>query len=438
MLTQICLPLFADFSDKNFTTSQLYSWQTLSLIALTALGTIILTGIQPALQLSAFKPANVLQGNYFAEIGGKGGMRKALVIGQFACSAVLIMATLVVLNQLNFVREAKLGFEKEHIFTVMVDNEKLPIFQNELEKNPAILEVTASDHLIYDVGMRIGGTKWEGKNDDLPWQSWSFSAADNFKDFYNLEMAGGRWFRADDPDTSSFLLNETAAKDMKLENPVGKWMEFNGKKGHIIGVVKDFHFRSMHEAIEPLILTNFTERFFRIQIKTTGGNAAKAVAATEKMHREQLPDSYFKYSFVDEEYNKLYTSEAKTGKLFALFAGLAILISCLGIFGLAAFTAQRRTKEIGIRKVLGASFNSLILLLSKDFLKLVGIALFIAIPIAWWSMNDWLNNFAYRIEVEWWVFALTGLALGSIAFLTVSYQSVRAALVNPVESLRSE
>jgi len=438
MLTQICLPIFEEFSGKNFSTAQVYSWQTVFIILATVFVTILLTGVQPAIQLSSFQPAKVLRGNSFSGTTGRGGLRKVLVVGQFVCSAALIMATIVILNQLDYVRKSKLGYEKEHIFTIYTGNEKLPILKAELEKNTAVIDITASDHHIYDVGMRIGGTKWEGKKDDNPWTSWAFTVNENYNDFFGLEMTDGRWFLPGNRDSMSFMINETAAKEMKLKSPVGKWIEYNEVRGVIAGVLKDFHFRPLHEPIEPLILANWSGSFRKLQVKTTGENAAAAIVAAETLFKEHLPNQVFQYNFVDEAYDKLYTNEAKTAQLFTLFSGLAILISCLGIFGLAAFTAQRRNKEIGVRKVLGASLNSIVLLLSKDFLKLIGLALIIAVPIAWVSMNDWLQNFAYRIDIEWWVFVTTGILLGAIAFLTVSYQSVRAALMNPVESLKSE
>ena len=225
---------------------------------------------------------------------------------------------------------------------------------------------------------------------------------------------------------------------MRLESPVGKWIQHGGFRGTIVGVAKDFHFQSLHSAIEPMIFSQNPDWYFVLYVKTTGENAQQAIASTQAAFQKFYPDQVFKYEFLDEQYDDLYKSEARVSSLTGLFTGLALFISCLGLFGLAAFAAVQRTKEIGIRKVLGASVAGITALLSRDFLLLVIIAFVIASPLAYYFMQVWLTDFAYHIDIPWWIFALAaGIAL-LIAFLTVSVQSIKAALADPVKSLRSE
>ena len=400
---------------------------------------ILLSGIQPAIQLSAFKPLEALRGSGFSNVEGREGLRKILVVGQFICSGALIICTLIMLKQLNFVKSEKLGYEREHIFSFYCPEADLSLVKSELQKAPSIRAVTASNNSIVNINSRFGGINYEGKEADHDPYIVPLNVDETFPDFFNLRLTDGRWFRPGNRDTASFILNETAVAKLGIEQPVvGKWMKFNGVKGSIVGVVKDFHFRSLHQEIEQLIVFQRPEWIRRVYVKTTGEQAATAIAAAEKVFVEHEPDALFDYQFLDEAYDNLYKTEVRSGRLLSWFSALVIFISCLGILGLAAYAAERRRKEIGIRKVLGASLGGIITLLSKDFIKLVLVALVIATPIAWYFMNDWLSNFAYRINMPWYIFGLAGLGAIAIAFLTVSLQSLKAAWANPIESLRNE
>ncbi len=439
LLTQFGLPFFKETSGKEFTTQTVFSQTTIGLIGLLALITILLSGIQPAFQLSAFRPVQVLKGSGFKGIDGKSGLRKFLVITQFVSSAALIICTVFMLRQMDFIQSKKLGYQKEHIFKFTHNVESTQRLKTALEKEPAIKDVAISDQSIVSITNSISGIRWEGVDGRQDLQLFSMHTGSNMKDFFGLEMKNGRWFnRSANLDSMSFILNESAAKAMNLDQPVGKWIDMWGERGTIVGLVKDFHFQSFHSEIKPLIFRQTADWFPTMYVKTKGDDAAIAIAAVEKVFKQHSPNEVFKYEFLDETFNNLYKSEMKTGNMFSLFSLIAMIISCLGIFGLATYTAEKRFKEIGIRKVLGASALSIVNLLSKDFLKLVFIALIIAIPLAWYFMKNWLNNFAFHINLDWWVFAVAGLIAIGIALATVVFQSARAAMSDPVESIRSE
>ena len=255
----------------------------------------------------------------------------------------------------------------------------------------------------------------------------------------NIKLLDGRDFRIGSlADSSNYIINEATAKLMSMKDPVGKEVKFWRGKGRIVGLIKDFHINSLHEAINPLILMFNPQNTSYLLVKTRAGQTGQAIADLERLTKKFNPNYPFKYHFVDEAYEKLYNAEQQVNTLVNYFGMLAILISCLGLFALAAFTAEQRTKEIGVRKVLGASVASIVTLLSKDFLRLVLIALVLASPLAWWAVSKWLGTFAYQTELTWWIFGVAGLLAVIIAFLTVGYQSIKAALMNPVTSLRSE
>jgi putative ABC transport system permease protein len=260
----------------------------------------------------------------------------------------------------------------------------------------------------------------------------------NFLEVMNLPLVAGKGFSGTPADSAHYILNETAIRQMGISDPVGKSFKFHDLNGTIMGVVKDFHFKNLSQKIEPLILFYWPGWRERIYVKTTAQDASKAIAAATAIWNQYNPGYPFAYSFMDEEFNRMYQTDQTVGKLFNSFAAIAILISCLGLFGLAAFTAEQRTKEIGIRKVLGASVQNIVLLLSKEFIRLVIIAFVIAAPIAWYAMSRWLENFAYSVDISPWVFALAGLLAIVIAFITVSWQAIKAAIMNPVKSLRNE
>jgi putative ABC transport system permease protein len=288
------------------------------------------------------------------------------------------------------------------------------------------------------MGGQTGNNSWDGKEDGETLMLSPMAVAKDFIPFFKMQMEAGNNFTGAVADSTHFILNETAVKAARLTNPIGKRFRLWKIEGTIIGVVKDFYFASMKQKIQPAIFYYQPIKYGQIYIKTTGKDAPKAIAAVQKEWKQYNGDFPFSYSFLDETFDNLYRSEERTGTLFNVFAGIAIFISCLGLFGLATFTAEVKRKEIGIRKVLGANVSGIVQLISKDFVKLVIISILIATPIAWWAMSKWLEGFAYRINISWWVFALAGVMALLIALITVSFQAVKAAMANPVKSLRSE
>ncbi len=446
-LAQAVLPAFNELSGKTLRGDQFFQPEALRVIAGAAVLALLLAGIYPALLLTRFNPVSVLKGQFFplGKPGKHGGtlLRKTLVTGQFVFSLALIIGALVISRQLTFIRETKLGYERQNIFSMnMYGSKTAPeVVKSALQGKPGVAAVTISDNNIVELGSQNGGMDWEGKPKEKEMPIWMLGVDTDLPDVFGLQLKEGRWFRPEMNgwDTTSFVINEAAAGEMGLSGgATGKWVNFNGTKGTITGVVKDFNFRSLHDAIEPLIIYQQPEWTDVFYVKTAPGKTTEAIASAQAVFEKFNPGRVFKYAFLDETYDKLYKTEARVGMLFNLFAGLAILISCLGLLGLATFAAQLRTKEIGIRKVLGASVASVVGLLNKDFLTLLLLAFAIATPLAWYFMGVWLEDFAYRIELSWWVFALAGCAALLITFLTVGVQGVKAALANPAKSLRSE
>lgn len=417
-----------------------------------ALGTILLTGIYPALMLASLKPVKLLKGTSWAS-GKNAAFRKGLVVMQFFVTTTLIISAMVIYAQLQFVRSKDLGYQKEHVFSISVPwqafggarTESFSAAMNSLKREllaeSSIRGVTRSSaSIVYNESSSSGNLEWTGRNPDFNPTVTPFSVDPDFQQVFGLSMQEGRWFEpGNTADERNLILNETAIKTMQLTPPyVGQKISFQGEEGQIIGVVKDFHFRSLHEPIAPVVLCNRKDWGLSLFIKTTAEQTTQALKATEAIWQRFLPEQPFSYTFEDETFETLYQADQRTAQLLAIFAGIAIFISCLGLFGMATFAAERRTKEIGIRKVLGASIHEINTLLTRDFLALVLVAICVAIPVAHYFMQQWLQDFAYRIELHWSIFALASLVAITIAFITVSTQSIRAALANPVESLRDE
>jgi putative ABC transport system permease protein len=312
--------------------------------------------------------------------------------------------------------------------------------KDELKKDPAILNTSLSDAYNFsDVGSSTGDLDWATKPPKSNMIITQISADKDFIPTMKIKMAEGGNFTGTPADSSSFILNKTAVQKMGLKAPyVGQQISFHDRKGTIIGVVQDFNFQSLKEQIAPLIFFTFWNNRSILYIRTSGNNAHQSIVSVEKQYKKYASDVPFSYQFLDKNFEELYKSDQRTGMLFNVFAGIAIFISCLGLFGLVTFTAQVKIKEIGIRKVLGASVAGIIQLISKDFMKLVIIAIIISIPISWWIMNKWLQGYVYRVDISWWVFVLSaGIAILT-ALLTVSFQSFKAAIANPAKSLRTE
>jgi putative ABC transport system permease protein len=463
ILVELGLPTFNVISGKNLLLQSIFA-NKLALVGLLS-GTIFvgtLAGSYPAFFLSAHKPVDTLRGRLGA-VSGREALRKGLVIFQFSLAIVLITATVVVYQQLRYLQNQRLGFDKEHVVILPIVEDrnmkfKKDLFKSEMLEHSSILKVTAASHVPGDkIGLR--------GNDDIDLREYRlegipeiFHAAylDADHDFaatLNLELIVGRWFAKEmATDSSAFVMNEAAARMFGVASPediLGRRLTRFKRypesatihiQGPVIGVVRDFHYASLHENVKPLIFNLTVGRWdanrFAIRIAAEDIRGTLGfLAAKWKTYTKIYP---FTYSFLEEKLDALYHSEERLGKIFSIFAGLTILIACLGLFGLAAFTAERRTKEIGIRKVLGATVANLVALLSKDFVKLVVAANLIAWPIAYFAMNKWLQDFAYRIEIGWWMFALAGGMALIIALLTVSTQAIKVALANPVEALRYE
>ncbi|TKK68280.1 FtsX-like permease family protein [Ilyomonas limi] len=435
------MPLYNNISGKtlSFTLSDANVWKA---VILAVVGTLVASSIYPALLLSSFKPIESLKGKLTSGISAA-FFRKALVVFQFAISVILLVCTMVMSNQMKFVKNKNLGYDKSYVFSVPLTQEVVDhadAVKTELKKQTGILNVAVSDaYSLANVSASTGDLDWAAKPANSNMMIIQISADKDFIPTMKIKFLEGENFTGTPADSAYFVLNETAVKGMGLKQPyVGQQITFHNIKGTIHGVVQDFNFQSLKEKIAPLIFfTNWNNKNI-LYVRTTAANAQQAIAAVGKQYKKYAGDSPFSYYFLDKTFETQYKSEERAGTLFNAFAGIAIFISCLGLFGLATYTAQVKTKEIGIRKVLGASVASVVQLISKDFLKLVLIAIVIAIPVAWWAMNKWLEDFAYRINISWWIFILAAFIASLIALITVSFQAVRAAIANPVKSLRTE
>jgi len=441
-MMRLLLPVFNQLTQKQIAVpfNQVSFW--LRLTALTLI-TGLLAGSYPALFLSSFNPVKVLKGSL--KIGtGSVWFRKGLVIFQFTLSAILIIATIIISKQVNFIQDRNLGYDRENLVYIPVEGalgSKYDVFKNEALRMPGISSVSNIDNTPTSMNSGTTHVEWDGKD---PNNNFLFKDAVIGYDFVptmKLKILEGRDYSKDfATDSVNYLINEAAQKEIGFANPVGRSLTVRGVKGKIIGLLKDFHFQSLHEPIRPFIF-HFTAgrpTDGNILVRTQPGKIREALAGLEAVCKQVNPNVPFTYTFSDEAYQKLYKSEKVVAKLSDIFAFMAIFISCLGLLGLVMFTAEQRVREIGIRKVLGASVASLFTLLLSEFLLLVLFALFIAAPIGWYAMHKWLQGFAYHTPVQWWVFALSGGLIISIALVTVSFEAVKAALVNPIKSLRSE
>jgi len=433
------MPVFNQLSGKQlvFDITDYHIWMV---IILTISGTLLASSIYPAMLLSSFEPLKALKGKVSSSIGDV-MFRKILVVTQFVFSIMLIVGTIVITSQLNYIRSRQLGYDKSHTFSFPIHgdmNDHYDAIRAELLKQPGILDITRSNQNIVEMRGMSGQTDWDGKAPGQTFIVHLMTIDKDFMSFFKMKMALGKSFTGAVNDTSHLILNEAAVNQIGLKDPIGKRFQAWHIKGTIIGVVKDFHFASMKEKISPAVFYYYPSYLGNIYIRTTGNDAPKAIVAAQKLFKQYNGQYPFSYTFLDEKFNDLYKGEQQEGILFDYFAAIAIGISCLGLLGLAAYTAQVRTREIGIRKVLGAGVSNVTFMLSFDFVKLVLIAIVIATPIAWYAMSKWLQDFAYRINVEWWMFLIAGLMAIVIEFITISFQAIKAAVANPIKSLRSE
>lgn len=406
------------------------------------LATGFISGSYPALMLSSFKPIRVLKGSLKFSAGAA-WFRKGLVVFQFTLSTLLIIGTIVIARQQSYIQSKNLGYDRENLVYIPLEGDltaNYALLKQKALIMPGIKEVTRISQSPTGLENGTGGVDWDGKDPNIMPMFTQVSVGYDFTSTMKLDMKEGRDFSRDFlTDSVGYIINEAALKKIGYKDPVGKRLTFWSQKGTIIGVMKDFHFASLHDPIKPLIIRlREKENWGMALIRTEAGKTKEALASLESICKQLNPQFPFTYQFSDEEYQKLYKSEQIVEKLSNYFAFLAIFISCLGLLGLAMFTAEQRTREFGIRKVLGASTSSLFSLLSKDFLVLVLIAFVIASPLAWWAMYVWLQNFSYHISIQWWFFAIAGVLALFIALLTISFQALRAAFANPVVSLRTE
>lgn len=436
----LLLPAFNQFTGKALTLHLLSNNLWLYILGLLAAAGLV-AGSYPALFLSSMKPIRVLKNHL--RLGGAVALRKGLVVFQFTLSILLIFGMMVIHRQLDYIQTTHIGYNRDNLVYIPIEGDLVKnyqTFKTQAMQRPEILDISKMRNSPTVIEHHVNDIAWPGKDPNLTVSFADAVVGYDFAKTMQLTFKEGRDFsKAFGSDSTAYLVNETAVARMGLQSPIGQTVEWGNRPGTIIGVIGDFHFNSFHQNIEPLIVRldeNWTWGTILVRVKA--GHTQAAIETLEQLCKQINPKSPFTYQFSDLEFSKLYHSEQLVSKLSYSFALFALLISCLGLFGLAAFTAEQRTKEVGIRKVLGASVGGVVSLLTKDFMKLVLVSIVIACPIAWWVMNNWLDGFAYRIAIPWWMFAGAGTIAIVIALLTVSGQAIRTALINPANSLRDE
>ena len=441
ILVLLLLPQFNEITGK-----QLVLYPDLKLV-FSVLGVSLFTGLvsgsYPALYLSGFNPAVVLKGKLNSSTGEM-WTRKGLVVLQFSISIILIVSVLVIYKQIEYVQVKNLGYNKDNI--ILFDREgktgseeHLEPFLSELRNIPGVVNASIIGHNLTGKSWGVYGFEWEGKDPDDNTEFEHVVVYYDMMEILNIEMKEGRPFSRDfSLEESKVIMNETAIAHMDLENPVGKTIKFWGSDVQIIGIAKDFHFESLHEDIRPLMFSFWPERADRFMVRIEAGKEREVIERLQGFYQAYNPGFYLDYGFLDQMYQSQYIAEQRVASLSRYFAGLAILISCLGLFGLAAFTIERRAKEISIRKVLGCSEARIIYLLSNDFTRTVLVSVVIALPLSYFLTKNWLNGFAFRINLEWWYFIGSGVLALLITWLTIGFQMVKASGINPVQSLKDE
>lgn len=440
-LAMAVLPFFNELAGKELVIADLVGGKTMLLFAGIGLLTALIGGAYPALYLSSFDAVRILRGT-FRLSGGSNRLRKGLVVFQFAMSILLIAGTAIVYQQIRYIHLKNLGLDRENVIFMPLEGQMLERFGSvkaSLLQQPGIASVTSASENPLEIGSNTHSVSWRGKDPSSQVSMKIISVNFDFLEVMKMKLDEGRDFSPDfGTDSVNYIINQKARSVMGFEDPLGERLDFWGTSGSIVGVVEDFHIASLYSEIEPTIILLRPQWADRLFLRTEPGRTQEALASLEKIHQGFNPGFPFEYQFLDDSFNQMYSSEMIIGKLAGIFTALALLVACLGLFGLAAFMAERRTKEIGIRKVMGASVTGIVALFSRDFLKLVIIGFAIAVPIAWYVMSRWLEDYAYHVEIKAWMFVGAGLLAMIIALLTVSFQSIKAALMNPVKSLRSE
>jgi ABC-type antimicrobial peptide transport system permease subunit len=452
------LPSFNQFTGKEIALpyDQPTAWLVLLGLSLT---TGLVAGSYPAIFLSSMKPVQVLKG-VVSFTRNAIRARRGMAVFQFGLSILLLIATMVMSRQTRFLQNVNLGFDNENVLYLQTEGELTKFagymaFKRAAEQMPGVMLVDKSSEAPHKMAFLVdendgvretqdaddSAIKWEGKEKGTGVGFKPTSVGFDFLDLMKLDVVEGRGFSRENATDSAdaFMINEQAVKEMGIKDPIGKWISAWAKKGHIIGILKDYNINSLHERIRPLIIdVKEYEYFGIILVRTEAGKTKEAIASLEKVYKELNPDYPFSFRFIEDDTQKMYQSERMVTRLSNVFAFLAIAISCLGLLGLIMFSAEQRTREIGIRKALGATVASIVGLLSKDFVKIVVLSFVVAAPVSAWLMMQWLSGFAYKIELSWWIFAVAGVAALLIALLTISFQAFQSARANPVDSLRSE
>ncbi|SKB56566.1 ABC transporter permease [Dyadobacter psychrophilus] len=448
VMVKLLIPVVSNFSQRQL---DFAFFTNPSLLLGILSGTVVIgifSGLYPAAFLSSFQPIAVLKGTLKT---GKASFRNLLVIAQFSSAVFLIIATGFAVKQLRYMEQKDPGFDKEQVLIIPLDSKSGPKYQalkQELLSSSFVSAVTGSQQRLGN-NLHQTGVTFHGDGPQKEIASSQVVVDPDYLSLYKIKIIAGRNFRDDAADNAkAYIVNESLAKELLKDQPkltlqtlVGKHFGFSGmdSAGVIVGVAKDFNFNSLHHKIETLCLFNQKDwGYGEMSVRIKGKDAKQAIAGIQGVWNNIVPGQEFKYSFLDDHFATLYKADSQVSEIVGILAGMAIFVSCLGLFGLASYSAERRIKEIGVRKVMGASVAGIVALLSKDFLKLVIASIIIASPVAWWAVSTWLKDFAYRIDIEWWIFLLAGALSVVVALLTISFQSIKAALTNPVKSLRSE
>ncbi|GAA4924337.1 ABC transporter permease [Mucilaginibacter defluvii] len=447
IMAKLSLPFINQLSQRNLELSLFTNPELL--LAITGLAVLVglLSGLYPALFLSSFQPVKVLKGVMSSSGQSKAGLRNALVVGQFGSAVFLMIATVFVVKQLRYMQQRDPGFNREQIVTIPLDNvtsQKYDQLKQHLSGNTAIADITGAQDVLGS-HMDQSGVQYKPANGAMRELATTRLIVDNnFLDLYNIKLVAGKNFSTEGYGRE-YIINEALAKELLKDTPKAKPSSLLGQQfgfdslGVITGIAKDFNFNSMHHKIETMFMFNVKEwGYSRMSVKINPGKTAEALTLIKTKWAKLFPDQPFEYQFVDEHFREVYRADAQVSQVVSILTGLAIFISCLGLLGLASYSAEKRIKEIGVRKVLGASVQNIVLLLSGHFLKLVLLANIIAWPLAWYAMHNWLEDFAFRINIEWYVFAVVALLSVIIALVTISFQSIKAAIANPIKSLRTE
>jgi len=448
VITGALIPLFNTISGKNLEFDFFGDPNLILLFAGTGIFTALISTIYPSVILSSFSPVRALKTMMGTQGKKKLSLRSALVILQFSLSIILIVSALVVLSQLQYIKTFNLGYDEENLIYIDLPGQSKQLhepFSNEIRKIPGVIKFTKADKPPFWGGNSSWGYEWEGKDPDLRVLICAMWVDKNYFDVMGIPLREGVTFSdrfenydIDSVENFDVILNAEAIRRMKMDQPIGKFFGGGGKKGTIVGITEDFNFESLRSTVEPLVLLPIQNEPNLIIARIQKDQIHETIERIEATWKSINPTSPFSFGFFDDRLQQMYQSEVQISLLFRYFTAIAIIIACLGLLGLSSFSIQQKTKEIGIRKVVGASVNNIVLLLTRDFARWVVVAFIIACPVAWYVMHQWLQNFAYKTALNWWMFAIAGILALSVAIFTVSFQTVKAAIRNPVDSLRYE